>query len=140
MTKAVAIAVVVVGLVAIGLVLWLQEHSVRRIVERRLRDREPRTPEGFGRHYFSPDTSSVATRLREILSRHIEIDLSRLSPDDRFIEDLEMVELDSLSTVNFAVDIEREFGITIPDADAERLKTFRDVVEYVSGAVRHPAA
>jgi len=50
-----------------------------------------------------------------------------------------MVELDSLSTVNFAVDIEREFGITIPATDAERLKTFREVVQYVSGAIRTKA-
>src|SRR2546430_3131207 len=59
-------------------------------------------------------------------------DLSRLHPDDRFIEDLEMVELDSLSAVNFAVDIEREFGISIADADAARLKTFRDEIGRAS--------
>lgn len=130
-----AIAATITSVVGIGLLLvWLQERSVRRIVARRFRDRQPRTPEEFGRHYFSPDTSLVAMRLREILARHIEVDLSRLSPNDRFIEDLEMVELDSLSTVNFKVDIEREFGITIPDPDAEKLKAFRDVVAYVSAA------
>jgi acyl carrier protein len=140
MAKTIAIVAAVVVLAVIGMMMWLQERSLRRLVERRLNGREPRTPEEFGRHYFSPATASIATRLREILARHIDVDLSRLGPDDRFIEDLGMAELDSLSTVNFAVDVEREFGITIPDADAGRLKTFREVVKYVSGAARHTAA
>ncbi len=139
MTSTVAIAAAVIGVAAIGLLVWLQERFVRSLVARRLRG-EPRTPEEFGRHYFTPDTADIATRVREILARHIQVDLSRLGPDDRFIEDLEMVELDSLSTVNFTVDIEQDFGIAIPDTDAERIKTLRDVVEYVAGAVRHTTA
>jgi acyl carrier protein len=63
------------------------------------------------------------------------MDLSRLSPEDAFV-DLEMAELDSVATVSFVVDLEREFGIKISDRDAERMKTFREVVEYVSKAVR----
>jgi hypothetical protein len=35
----------------------------------------------------------------------------------------------------FLVFNEREFGIQIPDRDAEKMKTIRDVVEYVSRAV-----
>ncbi len=142
-TVAIGIAVVLAiaaVVLAIAPLLWLHDRSIRRLVAKRMRPREARTAEEFGRHFFTQDTMSIATRLREILARHIEVDLSRLHPDDRFIEDLEMSELDSLSTVNFAVDIEREFGITIPDADAARLKTFSDVVEYVSGTVRHTAA
>jgi acyl carrier protein len=130
-----AVAIGIVAVVGIGLFVWLQERSVRRLVMNRMHRRDARTAEEFGKQFFPPDIAPIATRLWEILARHIEVDLSRLSPDDRFIEDLEMVELDSLSTVNFALDIEREFGISIPDTDAERLKTFRDVVQYVSGAV-----
>ena len=102
--------------------------------------REAQTADEFSRRFFTEATAPIASCLRDILARHIDVDLSRLHPDDRFIEDLEMVELGSLSAVNFALDIEREFGIRIPDADAARLKTFRDVVEYVSGAVRQTAA
>jgi len=61
-----------------------------------------------------------------------------LSPEDTFV-DLEMAELDSMATAGFLLDLEREFGIEIPDRDAERLKTFREVVEYVSGTRRQPA-
>ena len=136
----IAVAIGIVAVLAIGVLLWFQERSVRRLVAKRMQTRKAQTTDEFGRHFFDDATAPIASRLREILARHIEVDLSRLHPDDRFIEDLEMVELDSLSAVNFAVDIEREFGISIPDADAARLKTFRDVVEYVSRAIRQTAA
>ena len=136
----IAVAIGIVAVLAIGVLLWFQERSVRRLVAKRMQTRKAQTADEFGRHFFDDATAPIASRLREILARHIEVDLSRLRPDDRFIEDLEMVELDSLSAVNFAVDIEREFGISIPNADAARLKTFRDVVEYVSRAIRHKAA
>jgi len=136
----IAVAIGIVAVLAIGVLLWFQERSVRRLVAKRMQTRKAQTTDEFGRHFFDDATAPIASRLREILSRHIEVELSRLHPDDRFIEDLEMVELDSLSAVNFAVDIEREFDISIPDADAARLKTFRDVVEYVSRAIRQTAA
>ncbi|PYJ58402.1 MAG: hypothetical protein DME24_16470 [Verrucomicrobia bacterium] len=136
----IAVAIGIVAVLAIGVLLWLQELSVRRLVAKRMQTRKAQPADEFGRHFFTDATAPIASRLREILARHIEVDLSRLHPDDRFIEDLEMVELDSLSAVNFAVDIEREFDISIPDADAARLKTFRDVVEYVSRAIRQTAA
>jgi len=105
-----------------------------------MQSRQPRTLDEFGSHFFGPDAAPIAKRLREILARQVSVDLSRLSPDDRFIEDLQMVELDSLSTVNLVVDIEREFGIKIPDADAGKIRTLRDLVEYVSRTAKHTAA
>ena len=59
---------------------------------------------------------------------------------DPFFVDLEMAELDSMATVGFVLDLEREFGIKVSDRDAARLKTFGDVVEYVHGASRSKAA
>jgi acyl carrier protein len=135
----ISVAIGIAAVLLIGVFLWLQERSTRRLVAKRMQAREAYSVDEFGRHFFTETTAPIALRLREILARHIQVDLSKLHPDDRFIEDLEMVELDSLSTVNFAVDVEREFGITIPDADAARLRTFGDVVEYVSGAVRRAA-
>lgn len=115
----------------------MSERTVQRRVLKRMQTRPSRTPEEFGRDLFPSETASVAARVREILGRHLTIDLSRLSPEDTFV-DLEMAELDSMATVGFVLDLEREFGIKIPDRDAERMRTFRDVVHYVSGAVRQP--
>lgn len=94
----------------------------------------------FGEHYFSPERAEIAIRLREILARHTQIDLSRMSPDDRFIEDLKMDDFDSLSTVNFIIEIEKEFGIEIPDSVAEKMINLQNVVDYVAEAIKAKAS
>jgi acyl carrier protein len=37
-----------------------------------------------------------------------------------------------VSTVEFIVDVEKEFGVVIPDAAAQQMRSLRDVVEYVA--------
>ena len=125
--------VIIAVLVAIGGAVWLSERTVRRRVLRRMQSRPARTPEEFGRDLFLPEQASIATKVRGILARHLTVDLSSLSPDDTFV-DLELAELDSMATVGFVLDLEREFGIKIPDRDAESMRTFKDVVQYVSTA------
>jgi len=129
----------IVMLFGIGAAVWLSERSVRRRVLRRMKSRPARTAQEFGRDLFTTQTAETAMKVREILSRHLSVDLSRLSPEDTFV-DLEMAELDSMATAEFVVDLEREFHIKISDHDAESMKTFGDVVEYVSSAARHPMA
>ncbi len=47
-----------------------------------------------------------------------------------------MDDFDSMSTVEFVIEIEKEFGIKIPDSAAEKMITFQSVVDYVSEAVK----
>ena len=131
------VPVVIAVIVALGVAVWLSARTVQRRVLKRMQARQSRTPEEFGRDLFSSESASVAARVREILGRHLSVDLSRLSPEDTFV-DLEMAELDSMATIEFVLDVEREFGVKISDRDAERMKTLRDVVQYISGAVRQP--
>jgi acyl carrier protein len=93
----------------------------------------------FGRRYFPPDRAEIAAKLRKIFSRHIVVDLSQLQPNDRFIEDLRMDALDSMATVEFVIEVEKEFEIKIPDAPAEKMTTFQSVVDYVAEAVKAKA-
>lgn len=130
-----SVPVIIAVIVALGGAVWLSERTVQRRVLKRMQARPSRTAEEFGRDFFPPETAPVAARVREILGRHLTVDLSRLNPKDTFV-DLEMAELDSMATVGFVLDLEREFGIEIPNRDAERMKSFRDVVQYVSKAVR----
>jgi NADH dehydrogenase (ubiquinone) 1 alpha/beta subcomplex 1 len=51
-----------------------------------------------------------------------------LSMESRFVEDLGF---DSLDHVEIVMALEDEFGFEIPDKDAERLKTPRDVFKYI---------
>ncbi len=90
----------------------------------------------FGRQFFPNDRAEIAAKLREILSRYIPIDLSQMQPNDRFVEDLRMDALDSMSTVEYVIEIEKEFGIKIPDSAAEKMATFQSVVDYVAEAVK----
>ena len=91
----------------------------------------------FGKQFFPDDRAETAAKLRGILSRHISIDLSQMQPGDRFVEDLRMDALDSLSTVEYVIAIEKEFGIKIPDSAAEKMLTFQSVVDYVAEAAKN---
>ena len=93
----------------------------------------------FGNQFFPEGRAEIAAKLRKILSRHLPVDLSRMQPNDRFVEDLRMDELDSMSTVEYVIEIEKEFGIEIPDSAAEKMLTFKSVVDYVSEAVKAKA-
>jgi acyl carrier protein len=93
----------------------------------------------FGKRYFPPERSELAAKLRKIFSQHIIVDLSQLQPNDRFVEDLRMDELDSMATVEFVIEVEKEFGIKIPDAAAEKMTTFQSVVDYVAEAIKAKA-
>jgi acyl carrier protein len=41
-----------------------------------------------------------------------------------------------MATVEFVIEVEKEFGIKIPDAAAEKMLTFQSVVDYVAEAVK----
>lgn len=48
--------------------------------------------------------------------------------------------LDSMATVEFILEIEKEFGISIPDTAAETMRTLRDVAQFVSQAKKDTVA
>jgi acyl carrier protein len=88
----------------------------------------------------------VAAEVREILSHHVPYGLEGLHPRDRFIEDMRMDELDSMSTVEVVVELEKHFGIDVPDSDAESIRTVGELVDYIDrrlnaqGGAAHRAA
>ena len=75
------------------------------------------------------DTSS---RITKIIKEQLGVEESEVKPEARFIDDLGA---DSLDTVEILMAIEEEFGIEIPDEDAENAKTVGDVIDYIG---RHP--
>lgn len=116
---------------SIVFLLILQTRSERRRALRHMRGRKPLSDHDFGQQFFPAHRADVAARLRQILSRHIDLDLSRLHPDDKLVQDIRMDSLDSMSTVEFVNDVENEFGVVIPDATAQQMRSLRDVVDYV---------
>lgn len=128
------------GVVVIGGGVLLHEWSNRRRAKRLLATRPALDPVAFGRTYFgeSARRAWLAAQLREVLAEHVPYSLGGLGPNDAFVQDLRMDELDSMSTVELVVSFEQRFGIEIPDGDAQIILTFRQLMDYLE--TRLPAA
>ena len=63
-----------------------------------------------------------------------KVDPSKVTPTSKFSDDLG---LDSLDAVEVVMAIEDEFAIEIPDAEADKIASIEDAVEYISA---HPMA
>ncbi len=68
-------------------------------------------------------------RLRSIVIDRLGVEDSEVSRDANFTEDLDA---DSLDIAFLVMDAEKEFGISIPDADAEKIHTFGEAVDYIN--------
>jgi acyl carrier protein len=67
-------------------------------------------------------------RVKEIIAKELEVDTKQLAPEAKFIEDLGA---DSLDIVELVMALEEEFGIDIPDEDADKMKTVGDAMKYL---------
>lgn len=71
---------------------------------------------------------SVDKKVKEIVAEQLGKDANEIAPNASFIDDLGA---DSLDIVELVMKMEEEFGIEIPDEEAEKIKTVNDVVEYI---------
>jgi acyl carrier protein len=71
---------------------------------------------------------STESKVREIIINELGVEPEKVTMEASFVEDLGA---DSLDTVELVMAFEEEFGIEIPDEDAEKLQTVGDAVEYV---------
>jgi acyl carrier protein len=72
--------------------------------------------------------------VREILAENLNISRHELTPTAHLFEDLGM---DSMKAIEVVMAIEEEFGIEIPDADAEKWKTVPELLQYVEEKLQH---
>ena len=72
--------------------------------------------------------SDVADRVKKIVVEHLGVDESKVTENASFIDDLGA---DSLDTVELVMAFEEEFGIEIPDEDAEKITRVKEAVEYI---------
>ena len=68
-------------------------------------------------------------KIKEIIIDKLGIDNGKITMDAKFIDDLGA---DSLDTVELIMQFEEEFGIEIPDEDAESLLSVGQVVDYIT--------
>jgi len=68
-------------------------------------------------------------KVREIVCQQLDVEPEEVKTETSFIDDLGA---DSLTVVELVLALEEEFEIDIPDEDTEKLKTFKDAVEYIN--------
>ena len=70
----------------------------------------------------------VFEKVKKIIVEQLSADESEVTPEASFIEDLGA---DSLDIVELIMALEEEFGVEIPDEDAEKISTVGDAVKYI---------
>ncbi|MFN8091328.1 MAG: acyl carrier protein [Vicinamibacteria bacterium] len=70
----------------------------------------------------------VADRVKKIIVDQLGVEEETVTPEASFVDDLGA---DSLDTVELVMALEEEFGIEIPDEDAEKISKVKDAVDYI---------
>ena len=70
----------------------------------------------------------IDQRVKEIIVEQLGVKPDQVTPEAKFIEDLGA---DSLDTVELVMALEEEFGIEVPDEEAEKLQSVGDVIKYI---------
>src|SRR6266849_1891255 len=70
----------------------------------------------------------IEQKVKQIIVDELGVDENEVTPNARFIDDLGA---DSLDTVELVMRVEEEFGIEIPDEDAEKIQSVRDAYSYI---------
>ncbi len=73
-------------------------------------------------------SEEVYDKVKEIIVEQLGVAETAITPEASFIDDLGA---DSLDIVELIMALEEEFDLEIPDADAEKVVTVNDVVEYI---------
>ncbi|HOT98337.1 MAG TPA: acyl carrier protein [bacterium] len=72
---------------------------------------------------------AIEDRVKEIIVQQLGVDAKEVVPEASFIDDLGA---DSLDTVELVMAFEEEFGIEIPDEEAEKLASVGDALKYLN--------
>ena len=72
--------------------------------------------------------ANIDERVKDLVVEQLGVSQDQVSPQASFIDDLGA---DSLDTVELVMAFEEEFGIDIPDEDAEKMVTVNDAIKYL---------
>jgi acyl carrier protein len=73
-------------------------------------------------------SESIEQKVKEIIVEQLNVTPDQVTSDAKFIDDLGA---DSLDTVELVMAFEEEFGIEVPDEEAEKLTCVNDIVTYI---------
>ena len=75
---------------------------------------------------------AVEEKVKAIIAEQLGVKQEEVTPTASFIDDLGA---DSLDTVELVMALEEEFGVEIPDEDAEKMTTLGEAIKYIEGKV-----
>jgi len=89
---------------------------------------EPKEPPDFNQQKLIWDSATkIEAKVRELVSDELDVDISRVTPEADWYEDFGC----SLDVVEVFMRCEEEFGIEIPDEDAELCETVGKLTAYI---------
>jgi acyl carrier protein len=71
---------------------------------------------------------AVEEKVKSIIAEQLGVKAEEVTPEASFVDDLGA---DSLDTVELVMAFEEEFGIEIPDEDAEKITTVGEAIKYI---------
>ncbi|MBQ4336204.1 MAG: acyl carrier protein [Lentisphaeria bacterium] len=80
--------------------------------------------------------SAIADKVKKIVVQNLGCSEDQVTEDAKFIEHLGA---DSLDQVELVMQLEEEFGVTIPDNAAEKLSTVGDAIAYIEESLANKA-
>ena len=75
--------------------------------------------------------SEIKEKVVEIIVDKLGVDAAEVKDEASFTNDLGA---DSLDTVELIMELEKQFDVTIPDPDAEKIQTVGDAIKYIEAA------
>ncbi len=75
-----------------------------------------------------PTVMEIEEKVIQIVSEQMSVDKGEIKRETSFVNDLNA---DSLDTVELVMELEDEFDLTIPDEEAEKLKTVGEAIDYI---------
>ncbi len=77
--------------------------------------------------------AEVDGKVKKIISEQLGVAEADVKPESSFVNDLGA---DSLDTVELVMALEEEFGIEIPDEDAEKIATVQNAIDYIKAKAK----
>ncbi len=77
--------------------------------------------------------ADMDAKVKKIISEQLGVPEGDVKPEASFVNDLGA---DSLDTVELVMALEEEFGIEIPDEDAEKIATVQNAIEYIKAKAK----